>query len=1613
MAMALDSNRDASSQLKGLVGHLGADSPVARFAELLYAGAGLEGFTDTDLEGLAADTRDVMEFVAEKPAHRHKIRIRPSGLFDTTQIEILNDDMPFLVDSVMAEIQARHFAVKLVVHPIFKTSRDGEGRLKAILGPADQNWSDGRQESVIVIHVDGLSPEVANDVGRSLAEILSEVRVSVTDWPAMVGQVDVAIRTLEAATLQIADDLKAESLAFLRWMRDGHFVFLGLSDMRLIGGAAEGTLDSVDGSGLGLLRDPHVAILSRGGDALAMTAEVRRQLLAPSPLTIAKASLMSRVHRRTFLDYIAIKNYGKGSEPTGELRIVGLFTSQAYTQTASAIPFLRHKIETVLAGSGYPPQSHAGKSLINVLDTFPRDELFQIGVKDLAEWSEGILDLEMRPRVRVFSRLDRFGRFASILLYAPRDRWTTDVRERVGALLAEAYQGRVASYHLNFPDGPLMRAHFLVTRDGDWPNVDPVDLERLVTSTIRTWDDHLANGMKAFAAEAPHMAARYANAFPPAYSETIDPVRAIEDMRRIERLASSDQPVAIDFYRGRDDKPNRIHAAMYRFGEAIRLSERVPALENLGFSVIDERSHRLTPTFDKAVREVALHDMLLESADGAPLELGTHDQRLEEAYVAVYRQAAENDLFNRLVLAAGADWREAALLRAYASYLRQLGVPFGLSYLAETIVRHAGVARDLIELFHVRFDPDRKLNPSDKSTEAAVRLRITGALAQVPSLDEDRILRLMVNLVDTTVRTNFYQRDASNHPPEVIALKFDSKAVEASPQPRPFREIWVYSPRVEGVHLRFAPIARGGIRWSDRAQDFRTEVLGLVRAQLVKNAVIVPSGAKGGFLPKQMPRAGSRDEIMKEGIAAYRLFISALLDITDNLVDGKIVPPKRVVRRDGDDPYLVVAADKGTATFSDFANEISACHGHWLGDAFASGGSAGYDHKKMAITARGAWECVKRHFREMDWDIQRKAFRVIGVGDMSGDVFGNGMLLSPVTRLVAAFDHRDIFIDPEPNEAVSFTERERLFEMPRSSWQDYDKAKISRGGGVFSRSLKSIPLTDEMRTLFKLEGETCNPAELIRGILKCDVDLVWFGGIGTYVRASAETDEQVGDRATDALRVTAAELGAKVVGEGANLGLTQKARIELAQRGVRLNTDSIDNSAGVNSSDIEVNIKIALGGVTRSGKLKPDDRKAFLASMTDDVASGCLLNNYQQSLALSLAEARSSGDTGDLAQLMRALEAHKLLNRRIESLPSDAELSARLTAGKPLTRPELAVLLSYAKIALTEDLLASRVPDSAAAASLLTAYFPKRLTQEYGAEVNAHRLKREIVATALTNAVINRSGLATPVRLAEESGRSTADVATAYLIVERGFDLPSMWHRIQALDNRTAGRLQLDLELAVQRLLVGQMAQMLRDGEGLSEIDDTVGLLSRGVAAVRSGLTGGSLSSQWQQLTSQLTAQGVPADLASDLAALPLFAEAPLISRLSGETRADLGNAARVYFGIGEFFRLGDLKLKAAALPVTDPFDRQAIAVAVNQLTAAQAAFVKSALEASDFTLSQQPQAWLSTHKDRLAGAKTMLERIATEPAVTVSRLTVAAAQLRDLAEAVLAMKGASRPTKA
>ncbi|MBX9778289.1 MAG: NAD-glutamate dehydrogenase, partial [Xanthobacteraceae bacterium] len=1477
-SVGTDEERSAALLVAAAEALLTAQNPKvpSDFVGGLFGRVAPEDLIRYDGRDIAALGESAWAFLAERSPGQPKLRVTTLAgagelLRQTSVIEIVNDDMPFLLDSVMGELAERGIEARLVAHPVFTVKRDRSGRLTGFKGLSVPG-KDGARESFIHIHLEHLADEAQRaQLLAALETVLADVRLGVADWRVMTARVGEIAAELKVNPPPLPKSEIDEAVAFLEWLADNNFTFLGARDYVL---DKDDTLVPVHETGLGLLRSPDRRVLRTGTQLVQVTPELRAFLMEPELLIVTKSAVRSKVHRRTHMDYIGIKRFDAAGKLTGEFRIVGLFTSTVYTRSTRTIPYLRRKVDAIISRAGFDPDSHSGKSLTNVLDTFSRDELFQIDEDTLYQFAMLILQLDERPRVRVLSRHDKFDRFVSVFVFVPRDRYNSMVRVAIGQYLAEVYQGRVSAYYPSFPEGQLARVHFIIGRDtGETPRPPRAVLEETVGNIIRTWTDGLSDALAVVhdPGRARELFQRFRNAFSEGYRASYSPLVAVDDIKVITGLSAA-WPLSTDFHRRTETHDGGIGLKVWSFGRPIPLSERVPVLENMGFRVVDEQTHHIRLDADHRP-DVWLHDMVLEQASPGEIDLLDSKQRLEACFLVVMTGGAENDGYNALVLSAGLAWRDVALIRTISRFLRQIRVPFSQDYMWATLTRHAQLAAQVVQLFRARFDPRLEAMPDARSArQDEIVAGIEQALAAVQSLDEDRILRHFVNAVQAALRTNFYQIDVEGRPKAQIAIKFSSRKLEGLPLPKPLYEIFVYSPRVEGVHLRFGKVARGGIRWSDRPQDFRTEILGLVKAQQVKNAVIVPVGAKGGFVPKQMPVGATREQTQAEGTAVYKLFISTLLDVTDNLGDdGAVVPPDNVVRHDDDDPYLVVAADKGTATFSDIANGIAQERGFWLGDAFASGGSAGYDHKKMGITARGAWESVKRHFREMNVNIGTTPFTCVGVGDMSGDVFGNGLLREMTTRLVAAFDHRDIFIDPNPDPGRSFHERKRLFDLPRSSWQDYDKALISAGGGVYPRSLKVIELSKEAQAAIGFAKAKATPHEVMNAILKAPADLLFFGGIGTYVRASMETDDAVGDRANDAIRVTGGELRCKVVGEGANLGMTQRGRIEAALRGVRLNTDAIDNSAGVNTSDVEVNIKIALTRPVRNGRLTYDARNALLAEMTDDVAALVLRNNYLQPLSISLAERQGVGYLGFFQRLMQSLEGKNLLDRAVEYLPDDKELDERRRRSVALTRPELAVLLAYAKLALKDELVESSVPDDPYLGRELGRYFPGPIAEKFPDALEQHRLRREIIATQLANSIINRGGPQFVVRTEDQTGASAASIATAFAAVRDSYGMTALNTEIDGLDNVIPGALQLDLYASVQRLLRDRVVWFLRNVDLTQGLQGLVTHYRDGIAAVDSvlgkALTDEALAARDARVA-ELAAAGVGADLARRLAGL-------------------------------------------------------------------------------------------------------------------------------------------------
>ncbi len=1583
------------------------------FSSLLLTSTFEQSLAPIKTDRLARYASEAFAFISNKPKDRHVIRARHTdvladradGSAAVNAIEILNDDMPFIVESVLGEIHGRGLTPRLVFHPFFKTERDQRGRLVTIIGPGDGNWQASGQESYICILLDPLSERAAGELVRAIEAVLEHVRYVASDHHAMRDAIAAAISAYESmpaawpdGTDRPALDQVHEASAFLRWLADDHFTPMGMREFDFVWSDEAANLSPSQSPALGVFRDPAFQALRRGSVRLRFTPEIRAFYNSPSPLIITKANAVSRVSRRIHLDYIGIKRYSPAGKLIGELTLVGLFNELAYLQPLSAVPLLRQKRRSIIDAAGFSPGSHNDRMLADILETFPRDELFQIELELLKAWAMALVDLRVRPRTRVLVRRDTFDRYYSLLVYMPRDVYSSAMREKVGTYLSDRFAGRVAAFYPFVSSSPLVRTQFIIAL-GETPPAEVADsqLEADIDDLLRTWPDRLAPAIAAspLAHAAAELIEAYGSAFTVSYTETFSVERAVEDIARIERLTEA-CPVAIDFYREPDAPATRVRAAVYRYDVSIPLSERVPLLENLGFRVIDERSYTVRPQRAGNVRDVVLHDMVLETADGAPIDLARSDHRLEQAFLAVFDGRAENDRFNALVLSAGLDWRQAAILRAYAVYLLQIRLPFERSYIAETLVLHPAVTSGLIDLFRARFNVDVAIDPEARGTDVGqVRQRIEADIANIASLDEDRILRHLLNVIMSTVRTNASADAAAVVAPETTAFKIDSAAVDGIPGPAPYREIFVYSPRVEGIHMRFAAIARGGIRWSDRTQDYRSEVLGLAKAQQVKNTVIVPSGAKGGFVPKQLAHAAQRDDVTGEGLACYRLFISALLSLTDNIEAGEIVAPSGLVRHDQDDCYLVAAADKGTATFSDDANEIAVRRGFWLGDAFASGGSTGYDHKRMGITARGAWECVKRHFREMDFDIQSQPFRVAGVGDMSGDVFGNAMLLSQQIRLVAAFDHRHILIDPDPDPAASFAERQRLFQLSNSTWADYDATKISPGGGVFARSAKSITMSPEIKTLLGIVADRATPNDVLRAILMAEVDLLWFGGIGTYVRDSNETDEQASDRSNDAIRITGAQVRAKVIGEGANLAVTQHGRIEAARQGVRLNADFIDNSAGVNTSDQEVNIKIALAQPLASGRLASEERNQLLQDMAPEVAAEVLANNAHQAIAISLAERTSARDIESLAQLARQLEERGLFERKLEALPSGPEFTQRAARQEGLSRPQLAVLLSWAKIALKTDLLKTSVADETNAQALLMANFPAALRRRFLTEIYNHPLRREIVVTRITNTVINRGGPAVMVKLTSEVGQGAAEHAGALMATSAIFDLDQLWSSVEQLSISVPSRVQLDLFLLLQDMLIDGAKKLLkrRDDRTFAELVDDYRPAAEQLAPVAHRVVAPPMHERMARYAQSLTKVGVPQDLAARMSSLEVVSEAMDFADIGKDVGCSVEETAHTTFAAADFLRLDALKVRARAMIAADTYEARAIDHALSLLELASRDLCLGLLICG---WTGDVASWAQVNKPRHWQAKPVLDEIAEHPEFSVARLVVAAAAVHN-----------------
>jgi glutamate dehydrogenase len=1591
----------------------GSEDSVACYLRAYYQRVATEDLAPPSR--LAAAAQAHARLGQTRPQGRALVQVREPGdarLHPVSRsglvVDIVTDDMPYLVDSVTTELNRHEAEIQLLVHPQLRVRRDVTGALHNILGVTGDDVPEPGEQTESWIHVELGPPRdkvTAEELAAGLRQVLDDVRVAIEDQPRMT-----------TAARALADHLggepgsdEAEFGDLLRWLADGNFTFLGYREYDLLH-TEEGTgLRPVPGTGLGILRHER-----RGREALRkMSSQVVRRAQDPDErMVLAKANSRSTVYRANYLDYVSLKKLGVAADGqstvTGEYRFLGLYSHAAHTAPIAGVPVLRRKLAQVLAAAGLTRDSHDGIDLTEILEDYPREELFEISAAELTPIALGVLRLSERKQTRLFLRRDRYGRYMSCLVYLPRERYTTKVRLRAQGILREALNGVSLDYSATVGDSALARLHVVVRGEPGRPvpQVDAAALERKLAEAVRSWDEDLAaEAVRILGEERASQVLELAARVPETYKADVTAADAVGDLITMLELRDSSTEFAVRLV----EHPERWTLVVYRCGTPITLSEVLPQLQHMGVEVVDEHPYRFTGS------STAGSFWIYEFGLRPPAAAASGSLRLlfEDALTALWHGQTEDDAFNALVLTAGLTWREVTLLRACARYLRQGGMRFSEDYVQRVLRANGAITRLLIRLFESRFDPAMQNGAGERCEAIAEEVR--GQLDEVTSLDADRILRSYLALIEATLRTSYYKlQDQSPGPgvdgPGALVLKLDPRTVPGLVEPRPTFEIFVYSPRLEAVHLRFGRVARGGLRWSDRFEDFRTEVLGLVKAQEVKNAVIVPSGAKGGFVCKRLPDPADREAYQAEVLACYKTFIASMLDVTDNIEGDRVVPPAGVVRRDGDDPYLVVAADKGTATFSDTANEVAVRYGFWLGDAFASGGSEGYDHKKMGITARGAWESVKWHFAALGLNPASDDFTAVGVGDMSGDVFGNGMLLSEHIMLIAAFDHRHVFIDPTPEPAASFAERQRLFALPRSSWADYDQALISPGGGVWPRSAKSVPVSPQARTALGIDAavSALSPDELISAVLAAPVDLLWNGGIGTYVKASAESNAEVGDRSNDAVRIDASRLRARVVGEGGNLGLTQAARIQYSLAGGLMNTDFIDNSAGVDTSDHEVNIKILLADAIRDGAIPASARHELLEDMTGEIAGLVLRHNFGQNMALAVARSQAPALLHVHVRYLRKLIRDKRLSPEQDMVPGEREIAERRSSGGGLTSPELALLLAHTKISAAEDILASTLPDDPYLRRVLDAYFPAPLRARFADRMTTHRLRREIITTSVVNEMIDTSGTTFLFRLIEETGASVPDLTRAWLVVREVFDMSAFWHQVEALEGARVGiGAQIALLLEGRKLTERAARWLLHNRRPPFDIEATVGFFADGVRTVRAGmpklLTGRDLAGYEERRGSYLDL-GVPLDLAERVAAMVPAYSAFDIVQVAASAGRGIEETAEAYFDLADRLQINRLRDRITALPREDRWSTMARAALRDDLYAAHASLAADVLGASGPDGSRTPEErladWASRNESAVAMAAQTLGEIWESERFTFTTLSVALRAIRTLVAA-------------
>lgn len=1506
------------TQLKKVIGSRFAKNEVSiifDFIQHYYQDVAWEELDERELEDLYGAAVSHWNLVCSGPLNTTKINVYNPD-FEThgwqspnTVIEIATLDRPFLVNSLTMSLNANGLAYHLVIHPVLELCDDEQGFVSLAVDSKEK-----APTALIHIEIDRQISEgdKLNLIKQQLLEVLDYSAAVSDDWRDCLKQLDDVANDLKTCSLKNKKEDISEAISFLKWIEDEHFLFLGCREYEL---DKDQGFKIIEGSGTGILRD-ELAIIPDPVE-VGLSAEMKAFVTDPVPLIVTKATSKSIIHRPAYMDYIGVKKFNSKGLVVGEYRFLGLYTSAAYHTSVNQVPLLRKKIQHVFRNSGFKNDSHSGKALMNVLEGLPRDELFHSDNNELLNLSLGVLQLRDRQRIRLFARRDIYGQFISFLVYVPKDRYNTNVRKMMEKIICKSLAIKTVDFNVEFNESILARIHFTVHTASDWQGeFDVAEMENEFIEILRDWKEDLFSALKHHFGDAAgtELFNRYGEGFSAAYQENYPARFAVSDLEKITYLAEPNETVIqMSLYQPLESHGKGLQFKLINKGEPAPLSQTLPVLENMGVTVFDERPFKITEKQTETAYWI--HDFGLIYKDDLP-EVEVLKEKFQTVFEQVWSGHVENDGFNRLVIKAGLDWKKIMLLRAYYLYLRQAGGSFSQSYVEQTLDDNAVIAAHLVHLFELKFDPEVKGRAKKVERQEAV---VVAEIEKVSSLDEDRILRCYLNLIQSTIRTSYYQANVDLTGVPYLAFKFDPTNITDLPSPRPAAEIFVYSPRVEGVHLRGGPIARGGLRWSDRREDYRTEILGLMKAQVSKNAVIVPTGAKGGFFVKSSLDGLSRDEMMKEVVECYSIFISALLDLTDNLKGQKTIGPKHVVCYDEPDPYLVVAADKGTATFSDIANSIAEDYDFWLGDAFASGGSVGYDHKKMGITAKGAWESVKRHFREMGVDTQKMPFNVVGIGDMGGDVFGNGMLLSEQIRLVAAFNHLHIFLDPTPDTAASYKERQRLFKLPRSNWADYEEKLISAGGGIYSRTDKSIALTPEVKQLLGIKASRLTPTELIKAILKAPVDLLWNGGIGTYVKSHSETHDQVGDRANDSLRIDGRDLRCKVVGEGGNLGFTQLGRIEYAnQSGGRINTDSIDNAAGVDCSDHEVNIKILLNKVVEQGDMTKKQRDVLLAQMTDEVSALVLRNNYHQSQAISMVEKQAGTMIGVHERLINELSQYGRLDRVVEFLPNSDEIEERRLQGKGLSRPELAVIFAYSKLLLKEQLEGSVVLKNDGFKKELVEYFPLELSNKFKKVISEHRLGNAIIVNQLVNNMVNRLGPSLPFRMKDEVGASTEDIIKSFKIACDIYDVNSLWKAIEKLDNQVLPDVQINMLMKVRQLIERTMFWMQHNRSHVDSINKVINEFRESIGKVSVDIYKHLSVAEKESLderTAELQVAGVPEKLAFKVSGLELefnCLDIIAVQSILGQENKDV---LPVYFAVNDHLQLNWLNNSISQLP--------------------------------------------------------------------------------------------------